>query len=100
MNTLIVIVGMILPQVISAAAIGTTIVILLRTKAGRGIVRRLTGPDLEVSGFAKLQEEVAQLREELVETQERLDFAERAFLQSSVPSADIREATPGEVTPV
>lgn len=56
------------------------LVVLSRTAIGKALARRIggeTGAHLDEHRLAVLEDDMERLRQELMETQERLDFAER-----------------------
>jgi len=55
---------------------------LRRRPGGSELEARLDGVEAEVSRLDALEAEVSKLRQELSETQERLDFAERVLAQA------------------
>jgi hypothetical protein len=65
------------------------VVVLGRSRLGEALARRIAGgrydPETDEQ-IASLQEEVAVLRHQLQETQERVDFTERLLSRPAAPS--------------
>jgi hypothetical protein len=82
LDGLVGVLGLMIPLV--ALSIGGMLV-LSRTRIGEAIARRISGdarhPQLEAE-LEALEDEVARLRGQLGETNERLDFAERLLTRS------------------
>jgi hypothetical protein len=57
-----------------------------RTRTGRDFMRRIRGSEVDPVFVHQLAEEVSALREELTAVQERLDFTERALVESRTHS--------------
>jgi len=71
--------------------------LLSRTRLGDAIARRIAGdvrhPECEAQ-LDGLQEELAMLKAQLAETQERLDFAERLLTRVEESPRELRPAQP------
>jgi len=75
-------------------------ILFSRSTLGKAVIRRLHEGAAEAGAVAELQADVDELRRELGEVQERLDFAERRLLQQRPPSPSGRETpTPPEPAP-
>ena len=84
--------------------LGAAIWLLPRTGIGRSLIGRAREGSDEGERLLLLESEVARLREELAEVQERQDFTERLLAPDRpLPmerGADTRVPTPPEATPV
>jgi hypothetical protein len=77
-----------------------TLFVLVRTDIGRDLLDRLIGARRSEVDWDNLLRDVDALREQLQETQERLDFAERTIVERpSPPSLPPFERTPESITP-
>jgi len=67
----------------------TGLIALSFTRLGRALATRLEGGSTEeqTARLARLEAESDQLRAELAEIQERLDFTERALARAAAPAA-------------
>ena len=85
MDGVIAFVGLMVP-ILGLTVLG--LFVLGRSRIGEALARRITGerhdPELEEQLLA-LQDDVAALRGQLQETQERLDFAERMLARPEPP---------------
>jgi outer membrane protein TolC len=78
---------------------GTGLYLLYRSLLGRALAQRIRHGSVTTAEVASLAEELPQVRGELAEVHERLDFAERALTQQQnlmprVRRADDRTPTP------
>lgn len=92
---------MLLLKLVPWLVIGGGLYGLSRTEPGRGLIRRLREGGATEADIAALADELQQLRAELAEVQERLDFTERALVQQrqQLPrarSSDHESPTPPE----
>ena len=81
--------------------IGATLWLLPRLRLGRGLLGRVSETTDQGERLLALEGEIARLREELTEVQERQDFAERLLSPDRpLQGRAGRSRTPPEVTPV
>lgn len=84
---------------------GVGLFALYRSPAGRALARKLHADSVTAGDVALLAEELREVRRELSEVHERLDFAERALAQQRSPvlprpkPPDSRSPTPPEPSP-
>jgi outer membrane protein TolC len=81
--------------------IGGAAYALYRSPLGRALAQRLRDGAATTADVAALADDLEQVRHELAEVQERLDFAERALAQGRTPlpriqPVDDRSPTPPE----
>lgn len=65
---------------------GGTAILLAFSPVGRALADRIRHRDARNEPDPAVQEELARLREEVTELQERVDFAERVLAQRSEPN--------------
>jgi len=65
---------------------GGTAIVLAFSPVGRALADRIRHRDARNEPDPAVQEELAQLRQEVTELQERVDFAERVLAQRSEPN--------------
>jgi hypothetical protein len=65
---------------------GGTAIVLAFSPVGRALADRIRHRDARNEPDPAVQEELARLREEVTELQERVDFAERVLAQRSEPN--------------
>jgi hypothetical protein len=71
-----------------------------RSGIGKSIIRNLQSGGADAEVLASLQADVEDLRRELGEVHERLDFAERRLLQQRQPLPPVRSDAPSPPEPV
>ena len=81
--------------------IGAALWLLPRLRLGRGLLGRVGETTDQGERLLALEGEIARLREELAEVQERQDFTERLLSPDRpLPPYDERPSTPRAITPV
>ncbi len=92
----------VLALLIPVLAIATGLVAVLRMPKEAFLPKPKRGERVDAGRLEELEYQVQELREQLAETQERLDFAERALLGPPPrrPVEPAPEQTPPFITPV
>ncbi len=92
----------VLALLIPVLAIATGLVAVLRMPKEAFLPKPKRGERVDAGRLEELEYQVQELREQLAETQERLDFAERAMLgrPQRRPVEPAPEQTPPFITPV
>lgn len=95
---LAILVGLLL-RTVPVLLVGTVgFVLFSRSTLGKSLIRRLQEGGADAETLAAMQDELQELRRELGEVHERLDFAERRLVQQNKPPS--RSDNPSPPTPV
>ena len=85
MGELIPIFGM-MTGIVVVGILGVTLVKVFGSKAGQDMVRKLGGEEEDSASLEALHDRIERLEERLVDTEERLHFAERLLSERSTAS--------------